>query len=313
MVLSLGGLIDLYADTKRYDEAVDACREFLSIKGNDSVNRLKPAVVASMVQSLTAQKKIDEALKLLTGLVKAEESVGGWWFLQLQGEVEFAAERFDEAAKTYETVLERMQKDEDVGEEEKAASILRTRYVLSGVYTEMGAIDKAEEQLEVLLKEKPDDPSYNNDLGYLWADHDKNLKKAEKMIRKAIEVDAKQRHSGPAKVQEESEEPEEGSTDRGVEQGDDTPCAAYLDSMGWVLFKEKKYAEAMEYLLQAVNQKEGQDVETFGPLGTVYEAVGEHEDAKRAYEQAIEAAGTSKRDQRHKAVIEKKLEAMEGP
>ena len=48
----------------------------------------------------------------------------------------------------------------------------------------------------------------NNDLGYLYAEQGKNLEKAESMIRKA--------------VQEEPDKP------------------AYLDSLGWVLFKRGK-------------------------------------------------------------------------
>ena len=60
----------------------------------------------------------------------------------------------------------------------------------------------------------PDDAGVNNDLGYLYADQGKNLEKAEAMIRKAVQ-----------------EEPDNG---------------AYLDSLGWVLFKRGKVKEAVE-------------------------------------------------------------------
>ena len=43
------------------------------------------------------------------------------------------------------------------------------------------------EELQTLLKKKPNNPTYNNDLGYIWADHDMNLEESEKLIRKAIE------------------------------------------------------------------------------------------------------------------------------
>ena len=66
----------------------------------------------------------------------------------------------------------------------------------------------------------PTTPGVNNDLGYLYADQGKNLEKAEAMIRKAVQ-----------------EEPDN---------------CAYLDSLGWVLFKRGKVKEAVEPLEKAV-------------------------------------------------------------
>ena len=90
-----------------------------------------------------------------------------------------------------------------------------------------------------MLKDKPDDPTYNNDLGYIWADHDKNLAEAEKLIRKAIEQDRKQREELKAG----GELKPEGDKDN----------PAFLDSLGWVLYKQKKYQDAKKQLLEAIN------------------------------------------------------------
>ena len=46
---------------------------------------------------------------------------------------------------------------------------------------------------ELILKADPDDATANNDLGYIWADRNKNLDEAEAMIRKALELDRRQR------------------------------------------------------------------------------------------------------------------------
>ena len=73
------------------------------------------------------------------------------------------------------------------------------------VYVNLGDFSKGEAELETLLQRNPDEAGVNNDLGYLYADQGKNLEKAEAMIRKALR-----------------EEPKN---------------AAYLDSLGWVLFK----------------------------------------------------------------------------
>ena len=55
-----------------------------------------------------------------------------------------------------------------------------------------------------------------------------NLAKSEKMIRKAIENDRKQR--------------QKDNPDQKPEEIKDNP--SYLDSLGWVLYKQKKYKEA---------------------------------------------------------------------
>ena len=40
-----------------------------------------------------------------------------------------------------------------------------------------------------MLRFDPGNATANNDLGYLWADQNKNLKEAEEMIRLAIDAD----------------------------------------------------------------------------------------------------------------------------
>ena len=115
---------------------------------------------------------------------------------------------------------------------------------LGWLYLDWGWLDKAAEQLQVLLKKKPDDPTYNNDLGYIWADHDMRLDEAEKLIRKAIDEDRKERKQ---------------LIDKGeMSPDEDKDNAAYLDSLGWVLFKKKQYPEAKKYLLQAVEDPEAE-------------------------------------------------------
>jgi uncharacterized protein HemY len=156
----------------------------------------------------------------------------------------------------------------------------------------LNRVDKAGVELQFLLKERPDDPTYNNDLGYIWADHDMNLDQAETMIRKAIAEDRKQRQ----KLAKDGDKTEA-----------DKVNAAYLDSLGWVLFKQKKYQEAKPVLEQAVQDKEGQHVEIFDHLGEVHLALGERADAIAAWKKGIEVAGPTKREQERKADLQKKL------
>jgi len=295
MVQSFGGLIDLYYDNKKYDKAVKLCKEFMDIGGNETVARLKPAVLERMIQSLARQGKYDDALKRVDELVKIEEDDKGWWALQLKAWVLREAEKLSDAAKTYELVLDRLSGDKTLKNDQKAKYIERNRYVLSGVYVDLNKIDKAAEQLQTLLKEKPDDPTYNNDLGYIWADHDMNLDQAEKMIRKALEEDKKKRKASPE-----------------FNPDDDKDNAAYLDSLGWVLFKKKDYKEAKKYLVEATKDKdEGQHIDIYDHLGDVLKALGEKEQAIAAYKKGVEIAGPSKREQQRKETVEKKLKELQ--
>ena len=82
------------------------------------------------------------------------------------------------------------------------------------------------ELMERLFKLDEDDPGVNNDLGYCWADRGVNLAKAERMIRKALAAK-------PGQV-------------------------AYKDSLGWVFYKQAKFAAAERIFDQAVQADEAE-------------------------------------------------------
>jgi tetratricopeptide (TPR) repeat protein len=290
---SFGGLIDIYYEDKKFEKTVKLCREFLELGGDETVDRLKPAVVERMLQSLNHQGKFDDALKLVDNLVEAEGEKG-WWALQLRANVLQQAGKNKEAAEGFETVLQRLGKDKNLTEEERARYVDRTRYLLTGVYVDLNQIDKAADYLKTLLDKKPDSPTYNNDLGYIWADHDMNLDEAEKLIRKALDEDRKQRKADPDLTPEE-----------------DKDSAAYLDSLGWVLFKQKKYEEARKVLAEAVKDPEGQHIEILDHLAQVHLALKDKKAAVEAWKKGVEYAGTTKREQERKAAIEKKLKDTE--
>jgi tetratricopeptide (TPR) repeat protein len=239
--------------------------------------------------------KPDEADKLAQTLLKADQE--NWQNLELEAWLLRKRGKSEQAVHTYEKMLEVIAKDKNVSKEDRAELTSEIRYLLSNVYMDLDQVTKAGEQLELLLKQSPDDPSYNNDLGYIWADHDMNLDKAEAMIRKAIEQDRKQREKNRAEGKADGE--------------NDKMNAAYLDSLGWVLFKQKKYQEAKPYLLQAIEDKEGQHVEIFDHLGQVYMALGDKAAAIAAWKKGIEAAGSSKREQERKAELEKRVKNKE--
>jgi len=285
-----GGLIDLLYEMKKYDECEKLCKELLEVP-DEAVQKLQLVVLRRIIMAQAKQNKFDDANKLVDGLLKAAPD--NWVVLELKGQVQREAGEFTEAAKTYEDVLDKINNDKRLKDEEKTELASDIRYLLSNVYLELKNIDKVSEQLQALLKQDPDNPTYNNDLGYIWADHDLKLDEAEKLIRKALEQDRKQQKKKNPDLKDDE------IKDNG----------AYLDSLGWVLFKQKKYKEAKEQLLAAVKDKEGQHTEIYDHLGDVHMALGEKAEAVAVWKKAVEVVGDTKREQQRKTEIEKKIKA----
>lgn len=308
---SYGSLIDTYYDNKKYDDAARICKELIDLKTDDgkprivlmavttrfgdtdfieddafdSAKRLRPGVHRLLIQATSKQGKYDQALKLVDGLIKTNDH---WMERQLKGWVLREAGKFEEAAKIYEDVLVRIGKDANLPEDDRDDYAERYRYALSSIYIDMKKVDLATEQLEKLLEKKPNDPGYNNDLGYIWADHDMKLAEAEKLIRKALELDKERR----------------------IKLKVDGENGAYLDSLGWVLFKQKKLNEAKDALLRAIEDKGSQHIEIYDHLGDVYMALGDRESAVKAWRRGLELVGEGRREADRKAAVEKKLAAM---
>jgi tetratricopeptide (TPR) repeat protein len=289
----LGVIDQLYVD-KKYDESAKLCQSFLEMLQREQVtDRLKDDVLRRMIRALARQGKKDEANRMVETLLKAS---GGkdWRNLELKGWLQRESEQSEEAAKTYEEVLGLIREDKNVDAKERGELADEVRYLLSGIYMDANHVDKAAEQLKTLLKEHPDEPTYNNDLGYIWADHDMNLDEAERMIRKAVEGDRKKRQKDST------------TEDKDAENAN----AAYLDSLGWVLFKRGRYEEAKPYLLQAAQDKDGQHIEIYDHLGEVNLALGDKDGAVAAWKKGIDLAGTTRREQERKAEVANKLKKL---
>lgn len=311
---SYGELIDIYYDHKMYAKSAALCRELLEHKGDDKKERwilevvptpfgepsfekhngydfvapFRPAVHRLLIQALAKQGKYEQALKMIDTLIEARDH---WREHQLRAWVLREAGQYAESAKTYENVIEQIQKDRRLDPEERDLYEERNRYILSNVYVDLRKIDKATEQLQSLIKSKPDDPGYHNDLGYIWADNDMNLEEAEKLVRRALELDRKRRQENPD-----------------LSKDQDRDNGAYLDSMGWVLHKRGKNKEALEYLLKAIEDKNAQHIEIYDHLGDVYMALGNRDKAVEAWRQGLKVVGEGRREAQRREVVERKLE-----
>lgn len=156
--------------------------------------------------------------------------------------------RWDEAIKTYEQILEIP--------ELSAELVRRSRVSLSNAYVQMGDLPNGQRILEEVYEASPNDPGVNNDLGYLYADEGTNLEKAEKMIRLAVAAEP------------------------------DNP--AYLDSLGWVLFKLEKFKEAKSVLEKSNADPDYQDSTIIEHLGDVQQALNEPDIAVKTWQKALD-------------------------
>ena len=67
-------------------------------------------------------------------------------------------------------------------EHAQAEQVRRIRSVLASVYSQMKDNVHYEEQMQLMLKADSADATTCNDLGYFWADQNRNLDEAERLI-----------------------------------------------------------------------------------------------------------------------------------
>jgi len=292
LLQSFDGLIDLYWDAKRFEDVVDTCEKFVELKGPMEVDQAKPFVLERLVQAKARQGKTDEAMRITDGLVQLDE--GGFYFVQLKGWVQREAGKFDDAIETYQEALKKIEATKRLKPEQKDRMKDNVRYILSGLYVDIKDIPKAAKQLETLMKKHPDNPTYKNDLGFIWADNDMKMDEAAKLIQEALDLDKKKQ--------------EQALKDGKIDEVKET--AAYLDSMGWVLFKQKKYKEALPYLKKAADDEdEGTHLEIWDHLGDVYMAMDSKKEAIAAWQKGLTMDDLSKRDIERRKAVTKKLRA----
>jgi tetratricopeptide (TPR) repeat protein len=127
-------------------------------------------------------------------------------------------------------------------------------------YDRLGRSADSVRDLRQLLAERPGDPVVQNALGYTLADQDRDLAEAHSLVAASLE------------------------------QSPDS--AAVQDSMGWVLYREKNYPEALDYLRKA--QARDDDPEICLHLGEVQWAMGDRAAARKTWREALERHPGSK-------------------
>jgi tetratricopeptide (TPR) repeat protein len=163
---------------------------------------------------------------------------------------------------------------------EIVAGATNDKRLTSGFYFQFGAAlerngnrDEAEKYFEKCLALAPGDAEALNYLGFMWAEQGVNLERAKDLIGRALKA-----------------EPDN---------------EAFLDSMGWVLFKLNQPAPALEFLLKAVAKSGEPDATLYDHLGDIHAALQQMEKAREAWARSL---GRETND-----IVRKKLEGATTP
>ena len=161
------------------------------------------------------------------------------------------AKQAQRAVATFEEALREAQLDQD-------NEILNAKFYFNYAVTaeQAGLYEKA---ADLLRKSIAFDPANSaeayNYLGYMWADHNMHLDEAEEMIKRALQI-----------------EPNNGS---------------YLDSLGWLEFRQGKYDQALASLLRAAKNMDREDPIVFEHIGDTYLKLHRVPEALESWQKAL--------------------------
>lgn len=245
-------LIDVLRRAGKPDQVARVCREGISDGGlgEGFFNYYLAGALAELGEAEGALAAVEKAI--------AQSSDGNRLAVRLQKvHVQRVLGRWSDAVATARRLLE---------EFDAPADRLRIRYALAGAYWGAKKRDEAEAELRAILDVDPDHAATCNDLGFYLADQGRDFDEAERLIRLAITSDRIDRRK----------------TGHGEPQN-----AAYLDSLGWVLFRRGRLPEARAELERAAALHAGaNDPVVWDHLGDVLFRSGEKDEAKRAWEKA---------------------------
>jgi tetratricopeptide (TPR) repeat protein len=262
------GLLEVLMEAKKYDSVIEVCKQGIAQAKNTHLLIFYDFSIRGLL-TLGDFKRALEQCDLAVPISASDER-NHLHFRLLRMQAFSLSDKFPAAVNEAQSLLkEYVQPDQ----------VRRIRYALSNVYSQMKDYPHSEEQLQTILKADPSDASASNDLGYLWADQNRNLDEAEHLIRRALELDREEKKRGQS-----------------VDMSAYDDNFAYLDSLGWVLFRRGKLQEARDLLEQAVKLSRGdEDPVIWDHLGDVYSRMNEVDQARTAWKKSLELYEVEKR------------------
>ena len=194
--------------------------------------------------SLNSLGKKNEAIDQLKAMAN-EERTRTDALIDL-GDMLRAGKRFNESVSAYDRAVQRID-----AIDKRHWAILYSR----GIALERSKQwSRAEKDFLHALKLNPEQPYVLNYLGYTWVDQGVNIKRARRMIERAVEL---------------------------------RPNDGYIvDSLGWALYRMKDYPAAVKQLERAVELRP-QDATINDHLGDAYWTVGRHIEARFQWRRAL--------------------------
>ncbi len=161
----------------------------------------------------------------------------------IRGSILEELNRYNEAMEMYDKALQLDQKN------------VRIRYSKGNVLEKSGRRVEAMAEMEKILAEKPDDASALNFIGYTLAISGKDMSRAERFVRKAMEL-----------------KPDDGYV---------------MDSLAWVLFKTGKIDEAVP-LMEKAYEKVKTDPIIAEHMGDLFLEKKKRSEALEAYRRSLQ-------------------------
>jgi len=248
--------IDAYIEAKKNDEAIKYAAAWAKQAPGDIVPRhMLIAVMVDEQKYAAAAKIVDGWMRERSG-AQTKPAKGdkiAQWCRETAVQLLMLQQKNDQAIA---------QVDKYLKDDPENTELLTLK---SNCLADIGQLQEAIALLEKVVKIKPDDPSHNNNLGYMYANNGLKLDRAEQLIRMAL----KQR-------------PNE---------------LAFQDSLAWVFYKRGRFAAAAKvfgiFLARNKEAKTGHAV-IYDHMGDTFYRLGQKDKAVKMWQQALKLAKDTK-------------------
>ncbi len=156
--------------------------------------------------------------------------------------------------------------------------------LLANLYYENNCDEAVEKELKAILRIDPNAHEASNFLGYFYAERGKELDEALELVEKALQA-----------------QPNNG---------------AYIDSLGWVYYKQAterqgdtRLEQALQKLMEA--SQDSPEPEIFKHLGEIYYSMGQWEAANSQWQKALQKPPQSPKDEQIILWIQEKLKKLD--
>jgi tetratricopeptide (TPR) repeat protein len=262
----------LYRDTQNYQAAVNTYEEFARL-GDDEDRRARLLIMDTYRMAKELPKALQAGKEAVAKYPKDPEIKSNYALLlgettQTDEAVKLLRTQLNGTAADRDTYLnvaqiyERARRYKEAEESARAAEAIAgsprdnemTWFLLGAIYERQKLFDQAEAEFKKALEVNPKSAAVLNYYGYMLGDQGIRLDEAQSLVQRAL-----------------AEDPYNG---------------AYLDSLGWIYYKQNRLSDAETTLRKAVD-REGHDPTIHSHLGDVYAKSGRPELAAAEWEKSL--------------------------